>query len=149
MGSLLLIIEIFVTPGFGIIGIGGIICLVLGSIFLLPSYPNREWLITMEYIETAFLIILVIVILIAIFFAYLLYKVLQIRKKKTQMGTFVGETAKTIDRITPDSPGYVRFKGEYWQAKSETTIEPNTKVFIVEKDESTLIVKPKGEMTKH
>ena len=34
MGALLLIIEVYVTPGFGVIGIGGIICLVVGSIFL-------------------------------------------------------------------------------------------------------------------
>ena len=68
---------------------------------------------------------------------------LQIRKKKAQVGTFVGEQAITIDRITSDKPGYVRFKGEYWQAKSDTTIEPKTKVIIIDKDETTLIIKPK------
>ncbi|GAH17143.1 unnamed protein product, partial [marine sediment metagenome] len=36
-----------------------------------------------------------------------------------------------------------RFKGELWQATSDTTIEPNTKVIVVEKDESTLKVKLK------
>ena len=70
---------------------------------------------------------------------------LQIRKKKATVGTFIGEKAKTIDKITPDTPGYVRFKGEYWQAKSDTTIEPNTKVIIIDKDETTLIVKPKNK----
>ena len=143
IGCLLLIIEIFATPGFGIIGIGGMICLIIGSIFLIPSYPNREWLISMEWTETVITILLVVVALIAIFFVFLLYKVLQIRKKKAAVGTFIGEKAKTIDKITPDKPGYVRFKGEYWQAKSDTTIEPNTKVIIVNKDESTLVIKPK------
>ncbi|MEA3457940.1 MAG: nodulation protein NfeD [Candidatus Thermoplasmatota archaeon] len=143
IGCLLLIIEIFVTPGFGVIGIGGIICLAIGSIFLVPSYPNREWLISMEYMETAIVISLVLIVLIAIFFGFLLYKILQIRKKKKAVGVFVGEYAKTIDKITPDEPGYVRFKGEYWQAKSDMTIEPNTKVVILKKDESVLIVKPK------
>ena len=70
-----------------------------------------------------------------------MYKVIKIRTKKAAVGTFIGEKAKTIDRITPDKPGYVRFKGEYWQAKSDTTIEPNTKVIIIGKDESTLKVK--------
>ncbi len=143
IGCLLLIIEIFVTPGFGVIGIGGIICLAIGSIFLVPSYPNREWLISMEYMETAIVISLVLIVLIAIFFVFLLYKVLQIRNKKRAIGVFIGEKARTIDRIAPGEPGYVRFKGEYWQARSDTTIEQNTKVVIVDKDESVLIVKPK------
>jgi len=143
IGCLLLIIEIFATPGFGVIGIGGIICLAIGSIFLVPSYPNREWLISMEYMETAIVISLVVIVLIAIFFVFLLYKVLQIRNKKRAIGVFIGEEARTIDRITPGEQGYVRFKGEYWQARSDTTIEQDTKVVIVDKDESVLIVKPK------
>ncbi|UCF12132.1 MAG: nodulation protein NfeD [Thermoplasmatales archaeon] len=142
IGCLLLIIELFVLPGFGVVGIGGVICLIMGAIFLIPTYSTREWLISMEWTNTAILIVLVIIGLLAVFFVFLLYKILQIRRKKSRVGTFIGEKAKTIDRITPDKPGYVRFKGEYWQAKSDTTIEPNTKVFISDKDESTLIIKP-------
>ena len=143
IGCLLLIIELFVLPGFGVVGIGGVICLIMGAVFLIPTYSNREWLISMEWTDTAIMIVLVIIGLLAAFFVFLLYKILQIRQKKTRVGTFIGEKAKTIDRITPDKPGYVRFKGEYWQAKSDTTIEPNTKVIISGKDESTLIIKPR------
>lgn len=143
IGCLLLIIEIFATPGFGVIGIGGIISLAIGSIFLVPTYSTREWVISMDWINDLIIIIVVAAALIAAFFVFLLYKVIQIRTKKKAVGTFIGETAKTIDRITPDELGYVRFKGEYWQATSDTTIEPNTKVIVVDKDESTLIVKPK------
>lgn len=142
IGCLLLIIELFVIPGFGVVGIGGVICLIMGAIFLIPTYSTREWLISMEWTNTALVIVLVIIGLLAAFFVFLLYKILQIRRKKTRVGTFIGEKAKTIDRITPDKPGYVRFKGEYWQAKSDTTIEPNTKVIISDKDGSTLIIKP-------
>ncbi len=142
VGCLLLLIEIFATPGFGVIGIGGIICLLIGSIFLVPSYSTTKWVIYIDWINEAIIVLVVAAVLIAAFFAFLLYKVIQIRKKKAVVGTFIGEKAKTIDRITPDTPGYVRFKGEYWQATSDTIIEPNTKVIIVKKDESTLIVKP-------
>jgi membrane-bound serine protease (ClpP class) len=144
IACLLLIVEIFVTPGFGVIGIGGIISLIVGSIFLLPGYTNREWLISVDWLEEAFLIVMVIIALIAIFFAFLLYKILQIRKKKAAIGTFIGETAKTIDRIIPGKTGYVRHKGELWKATSDTIIEPKTKVIIIEKDESILKVKPKN-----
>ncbi len=142
IGCLLLAIEIFLIPGFGVVGVGGIICLVIGSIFLIPSYPTRKWLISGEYMTDALIIMLVIIVLFALFFAFLLYKILQIRKKKSLLGKFSGETAMTIEQITPEKNGFVRFKGEYWQAKSDTVIETNTKVVIVDKDETTLIVKP-------
>jgi membrane-bound serine protease (ClpP class) len=145
IGCILLIIELFVLPGFGVVGIGGVICLIMGAVFLIPTYSNREWLISMEWTDTAILIVLVIIGLLAAFLIFLLYKILQIRQKKTRVGTFIGEKAKTIDRITPDESGYVRFKGEYWQAKSDVIIEPNTKVIILDKDESTLIVKPRDK----
>ena len=142
IGCLLLIIEIFATPGFGVIGIGGIICLLFGGMFLIPNY-STEWAISMDWINQAIIILIAAAVIIAIFFAFLLYKVIEVRRKKAAVGTFIGETAKTIDRLTPDKPGYVRFKGELWNATSDTTIEPNTKVIIVEKDESTLKVAPK------
>ena len=142
IGCLLLVVEIFVTPGFGAVGIGGVICLIIGSIFLIPSYPTRKWLISGEYMTDALIIMLIIIALFALFFLFLLYKVLQIRKKKSSVGTFTGEQAVAIEQISPDKPGFVRFKGEYWQAKSDTVIETNTKVVIVDKDETTLIVKP-------
>jgi len=142
IGCLLLVVEIFVLPGFGAVGVGGIICLVIGSIFLIPNYPTRKWLISGEYMADALLIMLIVIVLFAIFFAFLLYKIIQIRKKKPSLGKFTGEQAVTIEQIRPDKPGFVRFKGEYWQAKADTVIETNTKVIIIDKDETTLIVKP-------
>ncbi len=143
LGGILLFIEIFITPGFGVIGIGGAISLIAGSVFLIPDYSNRGWLISMEWTSTAVIILIAVVILIVVFFLFVLYKILKIRTRKTVVGTFIGEQARSIDQITPEKPGYVRFKGEYWQAKSEEIIKPNTKVIIVDKDESILIVKPK------
>jgi membrane-bound serine protease (ClpP class) len=142
IGCVLLAVEIFALPGFGAVGIGGIICLVIGSIFLIPTYPTRKWLISGEYMADALIIMLIVIVLFAVFFAFLLYKILQIRKKKPSLGKFTGEQAVAIERISPDKPGFVRFKGEYWQAKSDMVIETNTKVIIVDKDETTLIVKP-------
>jgi membrane-bound serine protease (ClpP class) len=141
IGCLLLIIEIFATPGFGIIGIGGVISLLFGGIFLIPNY-STNWAISMDWINDAIIVLIVVAVLIAIFFAFLLYKIISIRKKKAALGNIVGEIAKTVDIITPYKSGYVRFKGELWQATSDSTIPPNTKVKIIEKDESTLKVGP-------
>jgi membrane-bound serine protease (ClpP class) len=142
IGCLLLIVEIFVTPGFGVIGIGGIICLFFGGIFLIPNY-STDWAISMDWINTAIIVVISVAVIITIFFVYLLYKILQVRRKKVAVGTFIGETAKTVDTITPFKSGYVRFKGELWTATSEKSIPPNTKVKIIERDESTLKVEPK------
>ena len=122
LGGVLLFIEIFITPGFGVMGIGGAISLIAGSVFLIPDYSNHGWLISMEWTSTALIVLIAVVVLIIIFFVFLLYKILQIRSKKSVIGTFIGEQARAIDRISADTPGYVRFKGEYWQAKSDEII---------------------------
>ncbi len=143
IGFLLLIIEIFVTPGFGIIGIGGIICLSIGAIFYIPTFSTRDWMISMNWMYDIITILIVTVILISIFFGFVLYKIIQIRKKKKAVGEFEGEFAITTERITPDKPGYIKFKGELWKAKSDNIIEPNTKVVIIRKEDFYLMIKPK------
>ena len=142
LGVLLLIIEIFVTPGFGVIGLGGIICLFIGSIFLIPTYSTNEWMISMDWINNLIITLSVLAVLITIFFVFLLYKIIQIRNKKKAVGVFEGEYAITTEKISPNNSGYVRFKGEYWKAKSDSFIEPNTKVIIIKKEDIYLIVKP-------
>lgn len=142
LGAVLIAIEIYVTPGVTVVGIGGIICVIIGGIFLVPSYPTREWLITGDYMTTAFLIFLLVILIFAVFFSFVLYKVIQIRRKRPTIGLFAGETAVTLDKLTPDKPGYVRFKGEYWLATSEVEIEPNTKVLILRKEDLLLHVQP-------
>ena len=145
IGIILFIIEIYITPGFGIIGIGGIISLLIGSIFLIPSYPNREWLITMDWIQDALIVVIAVVVLVAIFFLFLLYKVIQVIKRKKATNVFIGEKAIATEKITPDSPGYVKFKGEYWKATSDEIIDENTKVIIINREDSTLKVKSKKD----
>lgn len=149
IGAVLLFIEFFVTPGFGVIGVGGVICFIVGSIFLIPTYSSREWVISMDYIQTAIVITIAAGVLISIFFVFLLFKVLEVRKKKKAMGVFIGETAVTIDQLLPDKTGYVRFKGELWKAKASYLIEKNVKVKIIEKDGATLAVEALDGSTKH
>jgi len=143
LGFLLLIIEIFATPGFGIIAIGGIICLTIGSIFIIPNFSTLDWMISMEWINDIIIILIVTAILISIFFGFVLYKILEIRNKKKAIGIFEGETAITTDSITPDKPGYIKYKGELWKAKSKEFIGPDKKVRIIEKDDFYLIVESK------
>ncbi|MDG6219184.1 MAG: nodulation protein NfeD [Candidatus Thermoplasmatota archaeon] len=146
VGSILLLLEFFVVPGFGVVGIGGVISLFIGAVFLVPTYATREWVITTAWIDTIIILLLVLVGLFTVFFVFLIYKILEVRKKRHAIGLFTGETAETIDRIGPDKPGYVRLKGELWNAKSDKIIEPGKKVIIEKKDGSTLYVHEATEL---
>jgi membrane-bound serine protease (ClpP class) len=145
IGMVLLLIEVFAIPGFGVVGIGGIISLAVGAIFLVPSYSTTEWMIQMDWINDLILVVIFAVALIAAFFAFLLYKIIVIRSKKKATGVFIGEKAKATDDISPEDSGYVLFKGEYWKAKSDKKINKNDKVVITKKEGSTLHVKPLEE----
>jgi len=149
IGAVLLFIELFVIPGFGVVGVGGVICFIVGSIFLIPTYSSRQWVIAVEWIDTLIIIIIAAGVLISIFFVFLLYKVLEIRKKKKAIGEFIGEIAITIDPLVPGQTGYVRFKGELWKAKVSSPIEKEVKVKITEKDGATLLVEVLDEKAKH
>jgi membrane-bound serine protease (ClpP class) len=142
LGGILLLLELLVIPGFGVVGIGGVISLFIGAIFLVPTYTTREWVINTTWIDSIIIVLLVLVGLFAGFFIFLLYKILAIRKKREAIGLFTGETAEAVDSIGPNNPGYVRYKGELWNAKSDSFISSGTKVTIDKKDGSTLYIHP-------
>ncbi len=149
VGIIMLIIELYVTPGFGIIGIGGIICIILASIFLVPSYPTRNWLITVDYQTLLLIFGIVPSILIAGFFFFVLYKIVQVGRKKPQVGLMEGEEAETLEEITPNKAGFIKYKGEYWLAKSkEGRIPPREKVIIEKRYGNLLVVSIKKEDSK-
>lgn len=145
LGFILLVIEIFVTPGFGFIGIGGIICIILGTIFLVPSYSSTKWLISQEYQNLLLIMAIVPSALISGFFVFILYKVIRVKGKKPALTTFEGEEAETLEELSPNKPGFVRYRGEYWLAKSRVRIPAHTKVIIEKREGHILIVSPKKE----
>lgn len=135
----LLMFELHVST-FGIIGVAGIACVALGSILLVPTgYPNMYG----SEFQTGFLIsLLVPAIVFGAFLAFAIYKVMEIRRKKPVIGDIIGDTARTIDEITPEGKGFVRYQGEMWRAKSEVNIEAGRKVVIKGKDGPVLVVEP-------
>lgn len=139
-GMALLLFELHVSS-FGLIGIAGIICVVLGSVLLVPmGYPGMY---SPEFQTTMLVSLLAPAIVFGVFLAFAIYKMMQIRMKKPVIGVdIIGDTAETIDAITPEATGYVRYHGEYWMARAEERIPPRTKVVITGKDGPVLIVEP-------
>jgi membrane protein implicated in regulation of membrane protease activity len=56
---------------------------------------------------------------------------------------FTGKEALTTAEIGPDKKGKVEFKGTTWKAESKSEIKEGQTVIIIEKENFTLIVKPK------
>lgn len=140
LGIGLLIIEIKV-PGFGIFGLAGLISLIIGSILLVPM--GSENIYTPEFRRLLTLTVVAPTIVFGLFLVFAIYKVNEIRKKKPVIGEFIGDTAQTIDPLGPGKTGFVRYKGEYWKAKSEEKIEPKVEVEITGKVREVLLVKRK------
>jgi membrane-bound serine protease (ClpP class) len=140
VGIGLLILELN-SPGFGIFGLTGLICLVIGSIFLVPM--GSENIYTPEFRRLLLLTIVTPTIIFGLFLVYAIYKVAETRKKKPVIGNVIGDTARTIDPIGPKRPGFVRYKGEYWKARSEEEIGVEEEVEIIGKEMEVLLVKRK------
>ena len=140
-GIILLLLEIKV-PGFGALGIAGIIATVIGSILLVPtSFPR--YFISKEFQRTMIATVAVPSVIFGIFLLFALYKVLEIRRKKPEIGEMIGDIAKVTEKITPKKSGYVDYKGEIWQASSNKKIEKGAEVIIEGKKLHVLIVKKK------
>ncbi|MEE9593418.1 MAG: nodulation protein NfeD, partial [Thermoplasmata archaeon] len=137
LGVALLIVEI-ATPSFGVVGAGGIISLVLGTLFLAPIAPPTV-LITAEEQLRILLILLVPTAVFGGFLLFAMYKVLQARRAKP-FHRMIGEEAEAIDGLKPGAKGYVRYEGEMWNAESGEEVAEGETVYILAKDGPTLTV---------
>jgi membrane-bound serine protease (ClpP class) len=141
VGVGLMLLEIQ-SPGFGVFGIAGLVSLVIGSVFLVPM--GAENIYTPEFRRMLTLTIVTPTIVFGLFLVFAVYKVAESRKKKPVIGAIVGDSAKTIEAIGPDKQGFVRYSGEYWQARSEEEIGKGEKVEIIGKEQEVLVVKRKS-----
>lgn len=117
----LFIAELF-TPTFGLLTVGGLISLVLGSLILFKGGPLFS--VNPGLIAT-------VVVLIGGFLAFAIPRVVQIHHRQASTGReeLIGKTAVVKVALAPE--GMVYFKGELWTAISEVgRIEPGEEVTI-------------------
>ncbi len=139
LGSIMLAIELFVTPGFGILGASGIAALIFG-LLLLPAMPGRS--VFAASINEIRAIVGVVGGGLAAFFTFILYKAAKALRSKPRV-RYGPEQAvgKAIDRIEPGKQGTVMVNGEYWTAISDEVINPGEEIEVVGRKGFTLIVK--------
>lgn len=140
LGVILFVLELQ-APGIGIFGISGLICLIAGSIFLVPmDFPR--WYTPADVQQMMIIAIVTPTIVMGLLFVFVFYKVLEVRHRKPVIGEdFAGDLAEAIDKIDAGSKGFVRYKGEYWKAKSEDDLEEGDTVMITDKKGPLLLVK--------
>ncbi len=140
LGAVLMIAEAY-TSGFGILGGAGLFCLIIGSLLIIPFTPSR-WLITPEWIGYFVSIVLAVVLTLGVFTLFMVYKVIRAKRKKPFIKGVIGSEVEAIEDIEDGKIGFVRFKGEYWQARAEGNIKAETKALVIKKDGPRLIIKP-------
>ena len=122
LGIGLLVAELFL-PTFGLLGAGGVVAFVLGSLFLFDA-PSQEIMIARSVIVTVALCAGLMM------FALTMLAARAWRQKPVSgTGGLVGARGEVRVRIAPR--GKVWVNGEYWNAESEEEIEVGQKIEVV------------------
>ncbi|MDD2756781.1 MAG: nodulation protein NfeD, partial [Methanothrix sp.] len=127
------------SHSFGLLALAGLICVIVGSILLIPtSFP--QWYVPGSYQRSMALAIILPSLILGVFLGFAIYKIARARFAPPMLGHIVGEAAVAIDRLDPQ--GYVLFQGEYWMAEAEVPVEKGEIVVITGKEGAKLLVKP-------
>lgn len=130
--TLLFILEVKIAS-YGILTIGGIISMLLGSLMLFKSTPSLV-------IHLPLSIILAVTLATSAFFIFAISMALRTHRQKVTTGKegIINEIGVAVTNIDPE--GEVRIHGEYWRAFSQQKIKKNDKVKVIDVDGLKLIV---------
>lgn len=132
---ILFILEIKIISH-GLLTIGGVISLVLGSIMLIDTES------TLEVIEISWQVILVTVILTVAFFVFAISFGIkaQLKKPTTGIEGLIDETGEALTDLNPE--GQVLVHGEYWNSESlDGFIGKGTRVKVTKVSNLKLLVR--------
>lgn len=126
------------TASFGLFTVGGVISLVLGSLILFkgasPVFFVSPWLIA------------TVTVIIAGLFAFVVSRVVWAHRRQASTGREELSGKRAVTRSVLDPEGTVFFKGELWNAVSDSgRLEPGEEVVIISVDGLTLHVARKDK----
>ncbi len=132
LGLILLIAEIKVVSH-GVLALGGVVAMVLGSLLLFES-PE-------PYLRVSWSVILVTVLAVAGFFGVVVAKAVAVHRRRPTTGVegLIGVEGKAESGINPDGKVFIR--GEYWDARSDEPIDAGSHVTVEAVDGLKLKVK--------
>jgi len=122
----LFILEVKVTS-FGILTIGGVVAMFLGSIMLFRQPAN----IFEPAIRISLQVIVIATLATAAFFAFAVGLIVQAHRQQATTGRegMIGATGTALTSLTPE--GRVQVHGEIWQARSEMPIEKGDSIKVL------------------
>ncbi|MCK4339845.1 MAG: nodulation protein NfeD [Candidatus Cloacimonetes bacterium] len=132
-GVILILLEIRVQSS-GILGIGGVVGIILGSLMLIQT--------SAPFLKISISLIIGVGVFTILFFFLLASLVYQVHRKKITTGRkgIIGEKGYAITTLKPEGTVFVR--GELWQAESiEGSIKKDEKIEVVKIDNLKLIIK--------
>lgn len=136
-GIILLIAEVL-TPTFGVLTLGGAVCLILGAI-MFPQEPfmPAEWI--SDFRQTVFAIVIISVVVIVVGLGFVMKT--RLTKPTTGRDELIGEVVRAETDIDPE--GTVHIHGEIWRASATEPVRKGEDVVIRDVDGLTLVVEKK------
>ncbi len=128
VGIILFILEVKVTS-YGVLTIGGVIAMLLGSLMLIDLDPSIE----ADFLRLKLEVILPAVAATALFFAFAVTKGILAQRQQPVTGLqgLVGESGVARTAIEPGRQGTVLVHGELWAAESTEAIQPGEPVRVL------------------
>jgi len=132
LGLALIAVELFV-PSFGILGVGGLVAVVFGSVILfdddIPGYAVNDGLIAGLAVSGAVLFGMIV---------WMIQRALQ-RPRMTGRASLIDHTAEAISDFT-DGRGRVHLQGEDWFARSTDSARRGQRVRITAMDDEGFVL---------
>jgi len=140
LGIVMFILEVTVTS-YGLLGIGGVISMVLGSLMLIKTDA--------PFLQVSWTVILPVVTLAAIFCLFVLSMGIRAMRRRPVTGSegMIGRVGIARTPLTPQ--GRVAVHGELWEAVSDEPLQPGDAAEIIGLEGLTLRVRPAERKEGH
>jgi membrane-bound serine protease (ClpP class) len=135
-GAALLVAELMV-PSFGVLGIGGVIALIVGSVMLTDTVPGVQ-------VGLGFVIPTALAFGALVLFLGRLALRAQRAPAVTGAEGMIGREGRAQGRLEPGVPGDVAIHGELWRATAATPVPAGQAVRVTAVAGLTLTVEPSG-----
>ena len=132
LGIILMVVELS-TPTLGVLGIGGLVALVFGSVMLfedVPGFGVSSWLIAGIGVASAGL------------FTFAIWLALRARRRPVGGGAEEMPGREAVVAWVEGGRAQVRIRGELWQAESARPLQAGQRVRVLSRDGLLLRVDP-------
>jgi membrane-bound serine protease (ClpP class) len=140
LGVILFVLEVSVTS-YGLLGIGGVISMILGSLMLMKAEA--------PFLQISWSVILPVVISAAAFSLFVLGMGVRAMRRRPVTGGegMIGLVGIARTSLAPQ--GRIQVRGELWDAISEEPLKPGDAAEVTRLEGLTLHVKPTGKPGGH